>query len=354
MAFSALAVIAISVFAIGCSDQAAGLQPVTTAQKTAVIGQQDNADLDFTAREGERNDRVELVLPCLKLTADQMAKLREFAKAKADCEKPARDAFRAALEPLRQQQKATIDSIRGLVKSGAMTAADGRKAIEAANKAIGEQIKAAEAAMKAAIQPCNEKFLADIASILNADQKALWDQWRATGVIPCDRRGGGRDSLGNGRGPGGGRDTIRKDTVRRSDRVESILPCLKLTEQQAVQMRGFDKARQDCEKAARAQFETSMNQARKEQKETMDAINAQVRAGTITRDEARKQSEAATKKANDAIRAAQEAMNAAMKNCYEQYLANIESILTADQKVIWIEWRRTGVIPCNGTGPTRG
>jgi Spy/CpxP family protein refolding chaperone len=138
--------------------------------------------------KSNRPARLESVLPCLKLTAEQIAKLREFMTANRDCEKAARDQFRATIEPIRQQQKTAIDAIKEQVKAGTLTKADARTQIEALNSSLKPAVQAAEAAMKAALEACRASLMANIESILTPEQLVIWMQWKTTGKAPCDPR----------------------------------------------------------------------------------------------------------------------------------------------------------------------
>ena len=113
------------------------------------LGDRDDRDGNKDSVRGDKSNRparLESVLPCLKLSAEQLAKLREFMTANRDCEKAAKDQFRAAIEPIRQQQKAAIDAIKEQVKAGTLTKADARTQIEALNASLKPAVKSAEAA----------------------------------------------------------------------------------------------------------------------------------------------------------------------------------------------------------------
>lgn len=165
-------------------------------------------------------------------------------------------------------------------------------------------------------------------------------------------RGGGPGSRDTVRGGGPGkRDTVRgggtgRDTVSRPMPWQSVLPCLKLTVEQATKLRELSKAQIDCEKAARDQFRTILDPLRKAQQAEMNAIRADVKAGTITREEAA----ARIKALNDRMRAAtQEAeaqVRAALKSCMDTFFAGIEAMLTPEQLTLWMQWKTTGQSPC--------
>ena len=222
----ALAAIVVTVFASSCTDPSGIVQPSMADQssekvfasnydymsdlmsdntsemfakgdrrgpggKRDSLGDRDDRDGKKDSVRGDKSNRparLESVLPCLKLSAEQLAKLREFMTANRDCEKAAKDQFRAAIEPIRQQQKAAIDAIKEQVKAGTLTKADARTQIEALNASLKPAVKSAEAAMKAALDACRASLMANIESILTPDQLVIWMQWKTTGKAPCDPR----------------------------------------------------------------------------------------------------------------------------------------------------------------------
>lgn len=219
----ALVAIVVTVFASSCTDPSGVVQPSMADQSSEKVLasnydymsdlMSDNTSEMFAKgdrrgpggksdslndRGGDRDSimgdrssrpaRLESVLPCLKLSAEQLAKLREFMKANIDCEKAARDQFRATIEPIRQQQKTAIDAIRAQVKAGTLSAADARTQIEALNASLKPAVQAAETAMKAALDACRASLMANIESILTPEQLVIWMQWKTTGKVPCDPR----------------------------------------------------------------------------------------------------------------------------------------------------------------------
>ena len=214
-------IIGLSTFASSCSDD-----HCTTPTETAIIDNQDGVNFDAiyasvfpsdndvisqdgpptrgggpgnrdTVRGGGR-DTVrrdttsrpmpwQSVLPCLKLTPEQGAKLREFSMAQRDCEKAAREQFNAALEPLRRAQKAEMDAIRASLKAGTITREEAGAKIKALNERMKAASQEAEAKVRAAVKACMDTFFANIESILTPDQLALWLEWKKTGKSPCPR-----------------------------------------------------------------------------------------------------------------------------------------------------------------------
>ncbi|MFZ9977748.1 MAG: Spy/CpxP family protein refolding chaperone [Candidatus Kapaibacteriota bacterium] len=163
-------------------------------------------------------------------------------------------------------------------------------------------------------------------------------------IAQDDPRGGGpgkRDTV-----RGGGRDTVKRDTTSRPMPWQSVLPCLKLTPEQNAKLREFMMAQRDCEKAARDQFRTALEPLRRAQKAAMDAIRADLKAGTITREEANAKVKALNERMKNATQEAEAQVRAAVKACMDTFFTNLESILSPEQLALWNEWKRTGKTPC--------
>ncbi|MGA1413976.1 MAG: hypothetical protein ACO323_02850, partial [Candidatus Kapaibacteriota bacterium] len=158
-------------------------------------------------------------------------------------------------------------------------------------------------------------------------------------------RGGGPGKRDTVRG-GGGRDTVRRDTKSRPMPWQSVLPCLKLTPEQSAKLREFSVAQRDCEKAAREQFRSVIEPLRKTQQSEMDAIRADLRAGTITREEAAAKVKALNERMRAATQTAEAQVRAAVKACMDAFFSSFESIMTPEQLAMWMEWKKTGKSPC--------
>ena len=234
-----LAAVFVTVFASSCTDQLSSVAPITDELSSASLYNSDaiantlidDHGIDMYAKGGRgpgrgrgpgsgddhgrdslgggnsgrdslggphrgdstRPNRPDLrgVIDCLKLTTEQMAQLTAIVQAKHDCEQAAKDAFKAAVEPIRTQEKALFESLKAQVKAGTITRTDAQAQMKSFKDANAEAMKAAVDAMKAAIQSCNDIFLRSIERILTPEQLLLWNQWKTTGVNPCDTTGGG-------------------------------------------------------------------------------------------------------------------------------------------------------------------
>jgi len=78
----------------------------------------------------------------------------------------------------------------------------------------------------------------------------------------------------------------------------------------------------------------------------MDAIRADLKAGTITREEANAKVKALNERMKNATQEAEAKVRAAVKECMDRFFSRLESILTPEQLALWNEWKRTGKSPC--------
>ena len=165
-------------------------------------------------------------------------------------------------------------------------------------------------------------------------------------IFPSDNEVISQDGPPTRGGGPGKRDTVRRDTSSRPMPWQSVLPCLKLTPEQSAKLREFSVAQRDCEKAAREQFRSVIEPLRKAQQSEMDAIRADLRAGTITREEAAAKVKALNERMRAATQAAEAQVRAAVKACMDTFFASFESIMTPEQLAMWMEWKKTGKSPC--------
>jgi seryl-tRNA synthetase len=105
-------------------------------------------------------------------------------------------------------------------------------------------------------------------------------------------------------------------------------------------------AQRECEKSAREQFQTELEPLRRAQKAAMDAIRADLKAGTITREEANAKVKALNERMKNATQEAEAKVRVAVKACMDRFFSRLESILTPEQLALWNEWKRTGKSPC--------
>lgn len=138
-------------------------------------------------RPDVRRDDLRAILPCLQLTAEQRTELETLMSAHRDCVKSALDAHKAATQPIRARLQELGKSLREQVKAGTITREDAAAQMRAAQEAVKAEMKAADEALKAALEACKTRLYTQIAGLLTPEQLRIWNNWLATGEVPCPR-----------------------------------------------------------------------------------------------------------------------------------------------------------------------
>jgi len=217
-----LAAVFVTVFASSCTDQLSSTSPImddvstemfasmydVESMATSIIDDNDQGmfakggrgkgpgrrdgkdDRDRDDRKGDslkpKRAHLRAVIDCLKLTEDQMKQVQALHQAKRDCEKSAREQFRAIAGPIRQEEKALLKSLHEQLEAGTLTRAEANAQLEAFKAKNSAVMQSAIETMKAAVKACNDTLLAGIEALLTPEQLLLWNQWKATGTNPCD------------------------------------------------------------------------------------------------------------------------------------------------------------------------
>jgi hypothetical protein len=126
------------------------------------------------------------VIDCLKLSADQLAQLQLLINTKRDCEKAAKEQFKAVVAPIRQAEIALRKSLQEQLAAGTITRDEANAQLEAMKAKNASLMQSSIEAMKAAVKGCNDTLEAAIVAMLTPEQLLLWNQWKATGTNPCD------------------------------------------------------------------------------------------------------------------------------------------------------------------------
>lgn len=205
--------------------------------KPPVGSDDDDHDSDSLRHPDKGNRSRPLPLPCLGLTPEQMAQIRQFQAQLDSANRAVMASIEDQLATLRQQEQAAwetyrqatasqreelvalyrqfraqVDSIRKLVRSGALSRNDARATLRQlaqdfknARKAIVDSTADARAQLKATLDRIAQarkalldqikpqldanyqQFLSNVASILTPEQQVIWQEWLA-GKDPCKGR----------------------------------------------------------------------------------------------------------------------------------------------------------------------
>lgn len=120
-------------------------------------------------------------------------------------------------------------------------------------------------------------------------------------------------------------------------RFEGIFKQLNITDEQKTAIRTLLTSHKDCLVAAREAFLLENEAALSAAKTARQEISAQVKAGTMTKEEAKEAMKAVNQTLRDAIAAngSREETKLALQACFDSFDAGIEGILTADQLAKW-------------------
>lgn len=196
MAFFAVMV----VFFTGC-DQTGDTLPVTTSSTSAdemsILSPEAlptqladgtlETDMVLQSPASDRRHMPFAIFRCLDLTEEQRTSIAGILSAGKDCPKSILDSLRSSEKPLIDAARAARKAVIDQVKAGTLTREEGRTQIQQINadlRAALESNPVREWA-KAALAECQANIFAQIRDVLDATQQALWDQWVATGELPC-------------------------------------------------------------------------------------------------------------------------------------------------------------------------
>lgn len=195
------------VFMTGC-EQAGDSLPVTSSgdesfAETLAIPSPDASAAEMTGgtfdtdmmlhRPGSDARRMMLpVFHCLDLTDAQKQSIAEIIRAGADCPKSILDSLRASEQPLLEAARAARREVIEKVKAGELTREEGRAQLEQINADLRAALQSNPVRewAQAALAECRAAVLNQIRAVLDGTQQAMWDQWIATGELPCDPRDG--------------------------------------------------------------------------------------------------------------------------------------------------------------------
>jgi hypothetical protein len=135
----------------------------------------------FPPRKGNPKERpiVGKVMREMELTEAQIELLKGFNQAHRDCIQAIMQTWREAVAPIIEEANAERKLIMDDLKGGIITREEAREQLKALNEAMRAEIDALgmKDAIKIAIEDCNKTFIADIKSILTAEQLVIWEKY---------------------------------------------------------------------------------------------------------------------------------------------------------------------------------
>jgi hypothetical protein len=170
--FLFLLMIGISMFVIGCNEN-----PLPTSD-TTIFERRTPVQKDTV----KRRIPIEQVLPCLGLTRQQDSVIRLILREEKQCSIECKREFQESIKTLRQEYNVKMEKYRRVEKTDEI-----RKEIEILTFEFRQTQRDLEKEYREKMAVCNKNLNTDIEALLRKDQLTLWNIWKATGKVPCDR-----------------------------------------------------------------------------------------------------------------------------------------------------------------------
>jgi hypothetical protein len=163
----------ISLLIIGCNENLNQPQDISMFEKRTPV----------TNRDSVKN-RVPLqrALECLNLTREQRLVIDSIIREERLCSMDCKKEFNDAIQTLREEYKSKLEKYRGVEKTDEI-----KKEIQILNFEFRQSQRDLEKEYKEKMALCVKNTLISIEVYLRKDQLTLWNLWKATGKIPCDR-----------------------------------------------------------------------------------------------------------------------------------------------------------------------
>jgi hypothetical protein len=162
----------LSVVFIGCNENPLPTSDTTMFEKRIPI-KKDSI---------KRHIPIEQVLPCLGLTREQDSVIRLILKEEKQCSIECKKEFQESIKILRQEYNAKLEKYRRVEKTDEI-----KKEIEILNFEFRQTQRDLEKEYREKMAVCVKNIHTEIEALLRKDQLTLWNLWKATGKVPCDR-----------------------------------------------------------------------------------------------------------------------------------------------------------------------
>ena len=162
----------VSLFFIGCNESSLPPSSTTIFEKRTPI-QKDTV---------KRRIPIEQVLPCLGLTREQDIAIRLILEEEKKCSIECKKEFNESIKILREEYHSKIQKYRGIEKTDEI-----KKEIQTITFEFRQTQRDLEKEYREKMTECLKILHTNIESLLRKDQLTLWNLWKATGKVPCDR-----------------------------------------------------------------------------------------------------------------------------------------------------------------------
>jgi hypothetical protein len=170
--FLLLVIASLSMIVIGCNENPLPTSDTTIFEKRTPV-QKDTI---------KRRIPIEQVLPCLGLTRQQDSVIRLILREEKQCSIECKKEFQESIKILREEYQSKLQKYRRVEKTDEI-----RKEIEILTFEFRQTQRDLEKEYREKMAVCNKNLNTDIEALLRKDQLTLWNLWKATGKVPCDR-----------------------------------------------------------------------------------------------------------------------------------------------------------------------
>lgn len=162
-----------TLFFVGCKENLNEPQDISMFEKRTPV-----------ANNGDIKKRVPLnkALECLNLTREQRKVIDSIILEERICTIECKKDFNDGIKILREEYKAKLEKYRNVEKTNEI-----KKEIEILTFEFRQTQRDLEKEYKEKMSICVKNTLVSIEVYLRKDQLTLWNLWKATGKIPCER-----------------------------------------------------------------------------------------------------------------------------------------------------------------------
>lgn len=162
----------LSVVFIGCNENPLPTSDTTMFEKRIPI-KKDSI---------KRHIPIEKVLSCLGLTREQHIAIMDVLKEERECQMECKREFHESIQTLRNEYKSKMEQYRRVEKTDEI-----KKEIDLLTFEFRQTQRDLEKEYREKMAVCVKNTHTDIETLLRRDQLTLWNLWKATGKVPCDR-----------------------------------------------------------------------------------------------------------------------------------------------------------------------
>jgi len=170
--FLSIFLIGLSMVVIGCNENPLPTSDTTIFEKRIPV-QKDSV---------KRRIPIEKVLTCLGLTREQDSVIRLILKESKQCEIECKNEFHDCIKTLRQEYNAKLEKYKGVERTEEI-----KKEIQTITFEFRQTQRDLEKEYREKMAVCVKNIHTEIEALLRKDQLTLWNLWKATGKVPCDR-----------------------------------------------------------------------------------------------------------------------------------------------------------------------